>query len=151
MLFRSGYGCLGLFVAFPAVGAGTISYNRDVRPILSDDCFHCHGPDQKTRKGKFRLDVREDAVAKGAIVPGKPQESELITRIFGLHQADPMPPPEAHKTLTTAQKEMLQRWIGAGAKYEKHWAYVPPVKPATRPDKNPIDLQIGRASCRERV
>jgi hypothetical protein len=143
-LLAIGYGCLGLSVAFPAVGAGTISYNRDVRPILSDDCFHCHGPDQKTRKGKFRLDVREDAVAKGAIVPGKPQESELITRIFGLHQTEPMPPPEAHKTLTSAQKEMLRRWIGAGAKYEKHWAYVPPVKPATRPDKNAIDLLVGQ-------
>jgi hypothetical protein len=137
-----GYGCLGLFLAFPTVGAEKISYNRDIRPILSDNCFHCHGPDQNTRKGKFRLDVREAAVAKGAIVPGKPQESELITRIFGLHQAEPMPPPEAHKTLASAQKELLRRWIGAGAKYEKHWAYVPPVKPVTPPDKNPIDLLV---------
>jgi hypothetical protein len=112
--------------------------------ILSDNCFHCHGPDQKTRKGKFRLDVREDAVTKGAIVPGKPQESELITRIFGLHQAEPMPPPEAHKILTSAQKILLRRWIGNGAKYEKHWAYVPPVKPATPPGKNPIDRLVGQ-------
>ena len=143
-LLAIGYGCLGLFLALPAAGVEKISYNRDVRPILSDNCFHCHGPDQKTRKGKFRLDVREDAVAKGAIVPGKPQESELITRIFGLHQAEPMPPPEAHKTLTTAQKELLRRWIGAGAKYEKHWAYVPPVKPATPAGKNPVDLLVGQ-------
>ena len=136
------YAWLAFFLALPAVGAATISYNRDVRPVLADNCFHCHGPDQNTRKGKFRLDVREDAIAKGAIVPGKPKESELITRIFGLHEADPMPPPEAHKTLTSAQKELLRRWIGAGAKYEKHWAYVPPVKPATPPDKNPVDRLV---------
>jgi hypothetical protein len=143
-LLAVGYAWLALYLALPAQGAGTISYNRDVRPILSDNCFHCHGPDQNTRKGKFRLDVREDAIAKGAIVPGKPKESELITRIFGLHQADPMPPPEAHKTLTSDQKGLLRRWIGTGAKYEKHWAYVPPVKPATPPDKNPIDLLVGQ-------
>jgi Protein of unknown function (DUF1553)/Protein of unknown function (DUF1549)/Planctomycete cytochrome C len=143
-LLAFGNGCLGLLLALPAMRAERIGYNRDIRPILSDNCFHCHGPDQKTRKGKFRLDIREDAVAKGAIVPGKPQESELITRIFGLHQAEPMPPPEAHKTLTTVQKEMLRRWIGTGAKYEKHWAYVPPVKPATRQDKNAIDLLVGQ-------
>ena len=137
-LLAIGSGCLGLCLAFPTAGAEKISYNRDVRPILSDNCFHCHGPDQNTRKGKFRLDVREDAIAKGAIIPGKPKESELITRIFGLHQAELMPPPEAHKTLTPAQKELLRRWIGIGAKYEKHWAYVPPVKPVTLPDKNPI-------------
>ena len=146
-LLAPGCGCLGLFLAFGSAGAEKISYNRDIRPILSDDCFHCHGPDQNTRKGKFRLDVREDAIAKGAIVPGKPKESELITRIFGLHQAEMMPPPEAHKTLTPAQKELLRRWIGAGAKYEKHWAYVTPVKPATPPDHNPIDLLVGQRLC----
>src|ERR1019366_7723609 len=143
-LLAVSYAWLALHLALPAEGAGTISYNRDVRPILSDNCFHCHGPDQNTRKGKFRLDVREDAIAKGAIVPGKPKESELITRIFGLHQAEMMPPPEAHKILTPAQKELLRRWIGAGAKYEKHWAYVPAVKPVTPPDRNPIDLLAGQ-------
>jgi hypothetical protein len=143
-LLAVGCGFFGLFLAFSALGTEKISYNRDVRPILSDNCFHCHGPDQKTRKGKFRLDVREDAVAKGAIVPGKPKESELITRVFGLHQAEPMPPPEAHKTLTSTQKESLRRWIGAGANYEKHWAYVPPVKPRTPPNKNPIDRLVGQ-------
>src|SRR6476620_8109804 len=71
-----------LLFAFSVNATESVTYNRDVRPILSDKCFHCHGPDKKTRKGKFRLDVREDAVAKGAIVPGKPKESELINRIF---------------------------------------------------------------------
>ena len=95
---------LGLASAFSVFGADKISYNRDIRPILSDNCFHCHGPDLKARKGKFRLDVREDAVAKGAIVPGKPKESELVARIFTLNQDDMMPPLEAHKSLTSAQK-----------------------------------------------
>jgi hypothetical protein len=136
------WGCLGLLLAFPSLAAEPISYNRDIRPILSDDCFHCHGPDQKTRKGKFRLDVREDAVAKGAIVPGKPKESKVIERIFATNEDDVMPPPEAHKTLSAAQKALLTRWIASGAKYEKHWAYVAPVKPATPPDKNAIDILV---------
>ena len=137
-----GCGCFVLLLAFPGMGAEAISYNRDIRPLLSDDCFHCHGPDQKTRKGKFRLDVREDAVAKGAIVPGKPRESKLIERIFASNPDDVMPPPEAHKTLSAAQKALLTRWIASGARYEKHWAYVPPVKPPTPPDKNPIDILV---------
>src|SRR5258707_4842073 len=136
------WGCLGLCLAFPTLAAEPISYNRDIRPILSDDCFHCHGPDQKTRKGKFRLDVREESVAKGAIVPGKPRESKLIERIFASDPDDMMPPPEAHKTLSAAQKALLSRWIASGAGYEKHWAYVPPVKPVTPPDKNPIDILV---------
>jgi len=137
-------GCAGFFLAFTAAGTEKLSYNRDIRPVLSDDCFHCHGPDQKTRKGKFRLDVREDAVAKGAIVPGKPGASELIKRIFTTNPDDMMPPPDAHKPLTAAQKELLRRWITGGAKYEKHWAYVTPVKPVTPPDKNPVDILVHR-------
>jgi Protein of unknown function (DUF1553)/Protein of unknown function (DUF1549)/Planctomycete cytochrome C len=136
--------CLGIFFAFPAPAAEELGYNRDIRPILSDHCFHCHGPDQKTRKGKFRLDVREAAVAKGAIVPGKPQESELINRIYATNQDDVMPPPDEHKALNSAQKEMLRRWIASGAKYEKHWAYVSPAKPAIAPGKNPIDALISQ-------
>ena len=128
--------------ALAAPAAEPISYNRDVRPILSDSCFHCHGPDQKTRKGKFRLDVREDAVAKGAIVPGQPAESEIIKRIFTRNPDDLMPPAEAHKTLTVVQKELLRRWVASGATYEKHWAYVPPVKPVVTQVKNPIDALV---------
>jgi hypothetical protein len=136
--------CLSFCMAVPARGAEKISYNRDIRPILSDDCFHCHGPDQKTRKGKFRLDIREDAVAKGAIIPGKPKQSALVDRIYTANPDDMMPPAEAHKTLTAAQKDLLRRWIANGAKYEKHWAYVLPVKPATPTSKNPIDFLIRR-------
>lgn len=135
--------CTLLFAwALSARAAEPIGYNRDVRPILADNCFHCHGPDQKTRKGKFRLDVRDDAVAKNAIVPGKPDESELIRRIFTTNEDDVMPPANGHKTLTVAQRELLRRWIACGANYEKHWAYGLPVKPATPPEKNAIDALI---------
>ena len=134
--------CFALALTLTARGAETISYNRDIRPLLSDNCFHCHGPDQKTRKGKFRLDVRDDAVAKGAIVPGKPADSEFIKRILTSNEDDLMPPSETHKKLTPAQKELLRRWIASGAKYEKHWAYVPPVKPALATGQNPVDVLV---------
>ena len=87
---------------------GKIDYNRDIRPILSDNCFHCHGPDKNHRKGKLRLDDRDAAVAKKAIVPGKPDESELVDRIFTDDADELMPPPKSHKTLTDAQKDTAQ-------------------------------------------
>ncbi len=133
---------LTLLLSSSASFATSVGYNRDIRPILSDNCFHCHGPDQKTRKGKFRLDVREAAIAKGAIVPGKPQESELVNRIYATNEDDMMPPAEAHKTLTPAQKDLLRRWIAEGARYEKHWAYVPPVKAPVPAGLNPIDALV---------
>src|SRR5882672_8815734 len=124
-----------LLLSFICAGADAkppekISYNRDIRPVLSDNCFFCHGPDPNKRKGKMRLDVREEALAKQTFVPGKPDESELIKRIFTTDTDDLMPPPDSHKVLTSAQKELFRRWIAQGAVYEKHWAYVPPVKPS---------------------
>src|SRR5439155_16662215 len=123
-----------------------LRYNHDIRPILSDNCFFCHGPDKNKRKAKLRLDVREVAVEKEAIIPGKPDESELVKRIYTTDADDVMPPPETHKTLTPAQKEMLTRWIAEGAEYEPHWAYVKPVRPAIPVTKirvrNPIDAFI---------
>lgn len=133
-----------LFAVCSTCAAEKIGYNKDIRPILSDKCFHCHGFDQKTRKGKFRLDVREDAVAKGAIVPGKPAESELIKRILSTSEDDVMPPTDAHKSLTAEQKELLKRWIAAGAPYEKHWAYVLPEKTEIKTGRNPIDALVQR-------
>ncbi len=120
----------------------TISFNRDVQPILSDKCFHCHGPDENTRKAKLRLDVREDALAREAFVPGKPESSELIQRITTDDPDDVMPPPEAHKPLTPVEKETLRRWIAEGAVYEKHWAYVIPEKPAVPAGRNGIDYLV---------
>src|SRR4051812_6090312 len=87
-----------------------IAFNRDVRPIVADRCFACHGPDKAKRKAKLRLDERASAVEKRAIVPGKPDKSELVARIFSTDAEVLMPPPEAHKPLTAGQKEVLKRW-----------------------------------------
>jgi mono/diheme cytochrome c family protein len=125
-----------------------ISYNRDIRTILSDNCFYCHGPDKNHRKGKFRLDDSESAIKKGAITPGKPADSTLVDRIYTNDPDDLMPPPETHKKLGDAQKDLLKRWITEGAAYEPFWAYVvpnrPPVPVVKNSDwvRNPIDAYI---------
>src|SRR5688572_2830826 len=122
---------LWMAIAVGAAGgifARDLTYNRDIRPILSDNCFHCHGPDASHRKAKLRLDIREDAVKAEAFVPGKADESELVKRIFTTDEDDLMPPPDSAKKLTEAQKKTLKEWIAQGAKYEKHWAYIPPAK-----------------------
>ena len=128
--------------AVAATAAHKISYNRDIRPVLSDNCFFCHGPDKNKRKGKLRLDVREEAIAKQAIVPGKPDESELIKRVFTNNADDLMPPPESHKILAPAQKQLFRRWIAQGAEYQKHWAYMTPVKPSVPSGMNGIDFLV---------
>lgn len=123
-----------------------IEFNRDIRPIMSDTCFHCHGFDPKTREAGLRLDVREDAVQATedgvvGIVPGDPAKSEIIARIFD--DEDPMPPEKAHKPLTARQKELFRRWVAEGAVYEPHWAYAPLEKPAPpAKEKHPIDAFI---------
>src|SRR5687767_11803909 len=117
-------------VSFSAVADDEVRFNRDVRPILSDNCFLCHGPDKSHRKAKLRLDERDAAVAKKAIVPGDAAKSEAIKRIFTADEDDQMPPPDSGKKLTPAQKEVLKKWVAQGAKYEPHWAYVIPVRPA---------------------
>ena len=107
-----------------------LRYNRDISPILSDNCFACHGPDKGNRKAGLRLDEREAALAPAesgdaAIVPGDVKQSTLIERILTDDADVIMPPPQSHKKLTTAQKETLKRWIAEGAKYEKHWSLIP--------------------------
>lgn len=119
-----------------AAGEGKVEFNRDIRPILSDKCFKCHGPDEKNRKAKLRLDDRRVALQKGAIVPGKPAESELVRRIFTSDPDDLMPPPKSLKTLTAAQKETLKNWIAQGAEYALHWAYIAPRRPNVPTIKN---------------
>jgi hypothetical protein len=128
--------------AIPASAAEPISFSRDVRPILADNCFPCHGPDTGRRKADLRLDVRETALESEAIVPGKPDESTLIERIFAEDASERMPPPSARKTLTAAQKEILRRWIQQGAPYQQHWAYQRPVKPAIPPGQNGVDVLV---------
>ncbi len=90
------------------VAGDKIEYNRDIRPILAENCFSCHGPDSASRKAKLRLDQQAAAVKAGAIAPGKPAESELVRRIFAAEAKELMPPPASHKKLTKAQKEPAQ-------------------------------------------
>lgn len=140
---------LPLLSFWPAFGADVhipaqIEFNRDVRPILSDNCFSCHGPDAAHRKAKLRLDVREAALAKEAFLPGKPAESELIARIRSSDEDEIMPPPDSHKKLSARDKAVLERWIAQGAEYQNHWAYEPPVKAALPAGANAIDALIAR-------
>jgi hypothetical protein len=119
----------------PPPAGSEVRFNRDVRPILSDQCFACHGPDEKQRKAKLRLDLREEALKPAesgdvAIVPGRPERSELVQRIESTDRDEVMPPPKSHKQLTAPQKEMLKRWVAEGAKYEAHWAFAPLARPA---------------------
>jgi mono/diheme cytochrome c family protein len=107
----------------PATAAGPVSFNRDIRPIMSRTCFRCHGPDASSRRANMRLDQREDALkpkARGTpIVPGDPEKSETVQRIFA-SDALVMPPASANLTLTPAEKETIRRWIAEGAHYEEH-------------------------------
>src|ERR1044071_7281797 len=104
-----------------------VNFDREVRPILSENCYQCHGPDEQKRKAKLRLDIREDAIkpAKSgdpAIVPDAPEKSRLITRVSSQDADEKMPPPESGKKLSTQQIETLRRWISQGAAYARHWS-----------------------------
>ena len=122
-----------------AVLADPVSFNRDIRPILSDNCFSCHGPDASHRQADLRLDLRNDALSAGAIMPGKPAESTLVSRVNATDADELMPPPESHKKLDAKQKELLARWIEEGAEYQQHWAYEKPVKAEVPAGSSGID------------
>ena len=136
-----------------------VDFNREIRPIMSDTCFRCHGPDKSSRMMGMRLDLRDEATkplpdGHTPIVPGDPDQSEIIKRIFEPNPAKAMPPLTAHKTLTTAQKETIRRWIAEGAKYQGHWAYEPIKRPAvpelaTPQIVNPIDNFIQEKLAKE--
>ena len=126
-------------------GTPDLDFNRDIRPILAENCFYCHGQDSNKRQGDLRLDLRESAIQPGAIVPGDAPKSKLVQR---MHATDPetmMPPPKSNRRLSAEQKQLLERWISAGAVYQSHWAFVAPVRPpvpaVTRQDwvRTPID------------
>ena len=129
-----------------------IAYNRDVRPILADTCFKCHGFDKATRKADLRLDVRESALAKiddiFPIVPGKPDASEAWKRIITKGEDDVMPPRKEHRQLSARDREIIRKWIAQGAEYQPHWAYIAPVRPAVPPatesgfSRNAIDAFV---------
>ena len=125
-----------------------VEFNRDIRPIMSDTCFHCHGPDATSREAGLRLDLREEALKKTKsdlvpIVPGNATESEIIARIFD--KDDPMPPAKVHKPLTERQKALMKRWVEQGAVYQPHWAYAPlqrPALPVGAKKGNPVDAFV---------
>jgi hypothetical protein len=124
-----------------------VQFNRDIRPIMADTCFRCHGPDKSSRMAGMRLDIRDEALkplrdGKVPIVPGAPDRSEIIQRIFA-PGARTMPPAYIHKELTPAQKNTIREWVAEGAKYEGHWAYQPVHRPTpARATPNPIDAFI---------
>jgi hypothetical protein len=119
----------------PVTANGPVDYNRQIRPLLSNHCFKCHGPDAEQREGGFRLDVRESAVGEadsGArpIVPGQSAASEVVRRINAASADERMPPADENKPLSAADKELLTRWIAEGAKYQTHWSFVRAEKPS---------------------
>lgn len=121
----------------PAFGQAQVNFSRDVLPILSDACFHCHGPDEGARKAKLRLDTKDGAYRKRngitTIVPGKSGESELIRRILSNDPDEQMPPPTSNRKLTVKQRETLKQWVDSGAVWGRHWAFEPIAKqPANR-------------------
>src|SRR5262249_27689628 len=109
-----------------------LDFNRDIRPILSENCFQCHGFDEKARQAGLRLDQADSAYAEHdsgkAIVPHHPDQSELWRRITSTDESEMMPPPDSHRKLKPEQKETLRRWIEQGAPYAKHWSFIAPVK-----------------------
>jgi mono/diheme cytochrome c family protein len=112
-----------------------VQFNRDIRPIFSDTCFQCHGPDEKKRKAGLRLDTRDTAVKPAesgavAIVPGKPEESEMVKRLQATDPDDIMPPAKLHKQITPEQIATVKKWIAQGAEYQGHWAFIKPERPA---------------------
>jgi len=142
---RLSWAAVAFAIAFlnnPARAAGEPDFNRDVRPILAARCFKCHGPDEASRKGDLRLDSRDVA----ADVLGKAGDSEFLRRIVTMDMDEVMPPPSTKVTLTAKEKETLNAWIAAGAKYEAHWAFAAPKRPAVPkvepPPTNPIDAFI---------
>jgi hypothetical protein len=134
-----------LFAAAVSARAAKIDYDRDIRPILAENCTQCHGPDEAKRKGELRLDNCADALKEHdgvrAIVPGKPEASELVTRVLTSDPEEIMPPPKAKKTLTAAQKEKLRQWVAEGAEFARHWAFEP-VGAVTPPSVGPVSNAI---------
>ncbi len=128
--------------------AAKLTYNRDIRPILAENCFACHGPDKAARKADLRLDIREEAIKAGALVPGKPDQSPLIERLVTPNTRQLMPPPKSLKKLTPKQIDTLKRWVAQGAEYQAHWSFLPPLRPAIPQVKtpgwarNPIDYFV---------
>ncbi|HEX5271069.1 MAG TPA: DUF1553 domain-containing protein, partial [Gemmataceae bacterium] len=121
--------------------AAAVEFNRDVRPILADACFPCHGPDKAKRKADLRLDTEEGAAK--VLTPGDPAKSELFRRVTARDNDERMPPPKSGRALTAAQIDALKRWIVEGARWQKHWSFIPPVRPPLPPVKSPARVRNG--------
>ena len=139
-----------LLLALPVLpAAGAVDFAREIQPILAENCFHCHGPDDKDRKGGLRLDTRAGAVKGGkselpSLVAGKPDESEIMLRVIATDEEEVMPPPKENKRLTPAQKDTLRRWIAEGAPYAGHWAFAAPVQaPLPAGPAHAVDALVG--------
>ena len=124
------------------LSADEIRFNRDIRPIFSDNCFACHGPDRNARQASLRLDRREVAIARGVISPGDTAASKLVERIRNDNEVLRMPPVYSGKSLTEKQKDLLVKWVEQGAEYERHWAYIPAVRPVTPAGPAAIDYLV---------
>jgi Protein of unknown function (DUF1553)/Protein of unknown function (DUF1549)/Planctomycete cytochrome C len=156
MLLRRIFSAAGLlFACTMAVSmavAGDVDFNRDIRPILSRNCFDCHGPDSKQRKAELRLDTKAGAFADlgghAAFVAGKPDRSEALRRMLSNDADERMPPPKTGKKPTGDQIDLIRRWIAQGAKWSEHWSYVPPTRPLvpeipdTKRARNAVDRFI---------
>jgi hypothetical protein len=131
-----------------------VDFTNDVRPILSEHCFHCHGPDKSTREANLRLDLSEGALKDlggySAVVPGKPEDSELVFRLHSDDKDELMPPPETGKRLSPKQKKILEDWIKQGAEYEEHWSFLPiskpsvPIKTSKTKSAHPVDRFLAK-------
>ncbi|MFH1301560.1 MAG: PSD1 and planctomycete cytochrome C domain-containing protein [Planctomycetota bacterium] len=156
-IFKSLLLIVAIFIGGEFCAAGEVNFSRDILPLLSDRCFHCHGPDPTHREADLRLDLREAATADRdgttVIAPGKPEASELLARITTSDADLLMPPPDSHrKPLTKKQTELIRKWIAEGAKWGQHWSFEKPVKVAVSPQEksqNPIDVLVQRRLTEE--
>ena len=131
-----------------SAGPADVDFNRDIRPILSESCYQCHGPDNNKRKADLRLDTRgglfRSVDGSTVVVPGKPSESELLLRITAEDDDETrMPPPKAGKRLTPVQVDRVKRWIKQGAVWKGHWAYIPPIRPEVSRRPQPATRSTG--------
>ena len=133
--------------------AAPVDFSKEVLPVLSENCFHCHGPDLKARKAELRLDTQAGAFQKNkdgvaAVVPGKPEASELVERIFSHESDEIMPPPKSNRKLTAEERDLLKRWVTEGAPWGTHWAFSPLQKPPLPQNGSPHPID---ALVRERL
>jgi hypothetical protein len=152
---------LVVFASVAFAATGPVDFNRDVQPILSENCYHCHGPDGKKREADLRLDRKDGP--EGAyrtkddvtvIKPGDSMHSDAILRVFSTDKDDVMPPPKSNRSLTEAQKQTLKRWVEEGAKWGAHWAFVRPKRPAVPTIQgaiNPIDAFVRERLAKENL